>query len=92
MLEDRDTALLGRFWTLHAAVLKRDGVQERLRAGVLDQDLLDRSLAAAEDVLCARAALYRHLMDQGWRAPDVVVEDLAFDEVLLASTGGAVRA
>lgn len=92
MAEDGDAALLSRFWTLHTAVVKRDGLEDRMRAGVVDQGLFDRSLAAAEGVLVARAALFRHLMDQGWRPPDVVVRDLVFDEVVLSATDGAVRA
>ncbi len=92
MAQDGDAALLSRFWTLHAAVIKRDGLEDRIRAGALDQDLFDRSLAAAEGVLAARAALFRHLMEQGWRPPDVVVKDLVFDEVVLSATDGAARA
>ena len=92
MVEDRDAALLSRFWALHAAVVKRDGLEDRLRGGTADTVVLDRSLSAAEDVLSARAALYRHLMDQGWRAPEVVVRDLVFDEIVLTATDGAVRA
>jgi hypothetical protein len=92
MEEDGDAAMLSRFWALHAAVLKRDGLEDRMRAGGVDEGLFDRSLAAAEGVLMARAALFRHLMEQGWRPPEVVVRDLVFDEVVLSSTGGAVRA
>ena len=51
---DRDHELLAHFWTLHAAVIKRDGLEDRMRAGVVDEELLDRSLAAAEGVLEAR--------------------------------------
>lgn len=92
MVEDRDAALLSRFWTLHAAVIKRDGLEERMRGGAVDAGLFDRSLAAAEDVLTARASLFRHLMEQGWRPPDVVVKDLVFDEIVLSATDGATRA
>jgi len=92
MSEDGDAALLSRFWTLHAAVVKRDGLEERMRGGLVDQGLFDRSLAAAEDVLLARAGLFRHLMEQGWRPPDLVVRDLVFDEIVLSATDGAARA
>ena len=90
MENDRDHALLSRFWGLHAAVLRRDGLEERLRSvGTPDRDLLERSLAAAEGVLTARAGLFRHLMDNGWTPPDSVVKDLVYDEAVLSETGGA---
>ena len=88
---DRDKGLLTHFWSLHAAVLKRDGLEDRMRAGPLDQELLDRSLAAAEGVLAARSALYRQLMSQGWTPPAALVRDLAYDEIVLSETDGALR-
>jgi hypothetical protein len=92
MQNDRDDELLSRFWALHAAIIRRDGLEERMRAGLpLDSDLLDRSLAAAEHVLEARAGLYRHLMDAGWTPPDEVVKDLVYDETVLSETDGAVH-
>ncbi|MCW2680063.1 MAG: hypothetical protein JWM62_1464 [Frankiales bacterium] len=92
MPEDRDHALLTRFWALHAAVIRRDGIEARLRSGLpMDQDLLDRSLAAAEGVLAARAALYRHLMESGWTPPDALVKDLVYDEIVLSETDGALH-
>ena len=92
MHEDRDHALLSRFWALHAAVIRRDGLEDRLRSGIaVDQEMLDRSLAAAEGVLEARASLYRHLMDAGWTPPDTVVKDLVYDEIVLSETDGALR-
>ena len=87
MTDDRDAALLSRFWALHAAIIKRDGIEQRIRDGALDGDLLDRSLTAAEGVIEARTALYRHLMDAGWRPPDLVVRDVVYDEVVLRETG-----
>lgn len=93
MNEDRDHALLTRFWALHAAVIRRDGIEARMRSGApIDQEMLDRSLTAAEGVLEARAALYRHLMDNGWTPPDTVVRDLAYDEIVLSETDGALPA
>ena len=86
MTEDRDAALLTRFWALHAAIIRRDGLEDRMRGVTPDPELLDRSLAAAEAVIEARAALYRHLMEAGWRPPDVVVKDVAYDETVLADT------
>ena len=83
MDRDRDAELLTCFWSLHAAIIKRDGIEERLRSGPADEVLLDRSLAAAEGVLLARAGLYRHLMRSGWTPPSTVVKDLVYDEVVL---------
>ena len=91
MTEDRDAELLSRFWALHAAIIKRDGIEERIRNGTLGAALHERSLAAAEGVIEARAALYRYLMDAGWRPPDVVVRDLVYDEIVLSETDGALR-
>jgi hypothetical protein len=92
MKDDRDHQLLARFWALHAAVIKRDGLEDRMRSGFpVDQDLLDRSLAAAGGVLQARAALFRHLMQAGWTPPDTVVRDLIYDEIVLSESDGAVH-
>ncbi len=92
MNEDRDHTLLSRFWALHAAVIRRDGIEARMRSGLpVDQEMLDRSLAAAEGVLEARSALYRHLMETGWTPPDTVVKDLVYDETVLSETDGALH-
>lgn len=91
MDNNQDGTLLGHFWVLHAAILKRDGLEERMRSGAADQELLDRSLSAAEGVLAARSALYRYLMSLGWTPPDTTVKDLAYDEVVLSETDGAVH-
>ncbi len=92
MDQDRDHELLSRFWALHAAVIRRDGLEERMRSGApVDEELLDRSLAAAEGVLQARAALYRHLMDTGWTPPDALVRDIVYDEIVLSETDGATH-
>ena len=91
MDKSRDHELLDHFWTLHAAVIRRDGLEDRMRSGQLDQDLLDRSLAAAEAVLEARAGLFRHLMDAGWTPPPAVVKDLTYDEIVLSETDGAMH-
>ena len=85
---DRDHELLSRFWSLHAAIIRRDGIEERMRSGPVDTALLDRSLMAAEAVLDARTSLYRHLMASGWTPPDVLVKDLAYDEVVLEQADG----
>lgn len=91
MDNDRDHELMGHFWSLHAAVIRRDGLEDRMRHGELDQDLLDRSLAAAEGVLEARAGLYRHLMGNGWAPPAALVRDLAYDEIVMSETDGALH-
>ena len=82
MHTNRDDELLMKFWGLHAAILKRDGLEDRMRSGLpSDTELLDRSLAAAEEVLEARTALFRQLMSLGWTPPETVVKDLAYDEI-----------
>ena len=92
MHTDRDDELLLRFWALHAAIIKRDGLEDRMRSELpLDQELLDRSLAAAEGVLEARTALYRYLIEQGWTPPDTIVRDLAYDQIVLTETDGAIH-
>ena len=91
MDQHRDEELLSHFWALHAAIIRRDGIEERMRGDQpLDRHLVDRSLAASEAVLKARADLYRHLMGSGWTPPDSIVKDLVFDETVLAHTDGAL--
>lgn len=80
---DRDPELLTCFWALHAAIIRRDGIEARLRAGQHDPDLLERSLPAAEAVIAARTGLYRHLISRGWTPPNTVVQDLSYDETVL---------
>lgn len=91
MEQDRDQELLTHFWALHAAIIRRDGLEERMRAGRQDETLLDRSLAAAEGVLEARASLYRHLMSTGWTPPQAIVRDVVYDEIVLSQSDGAVH-
>lgn len=79
-IEQRLTEAL---WTYHAAVQKRDGIEARIHRGDLDRLLLDRTLEAAERVVAARVALYRVLMDEGWQPPDVVAQDIAYDDEVL---------
>ena len=71
----------------HAAVIRSDGLQDKLRQGVAEPDLLDRSLTAAEHVIEARAAFRRGLIDLGWTPPAEVAEDLAYDDDLLHLPG-----
>jgi len=91
MGNDRDAELLSHFWALHAAIIKRDGLEQRMRSGVPDQELFDRSLSAAEGVLATRSALYRYLISRGWTAPDTTVKDLEYDEVVLSETDAVLH-
>lgn len=88
---DRDAGLLSCFWALHAALIRHDGLQARMRDGQLDEHMLDRSLAAAEAVLVARTALYRQLMSLGWTPPDAVVRDVEYDEIVLSQSDGTMH-
>ena len=88
---DRDIVLLEHFRSLHEALLERDALEERLRAGEAHEDLLARSLTAAERVLEARSALYRCLMAQGWTPPETTARTLAYDEIVLFEPVGATH-
>lgn len=88
---EKDARLLNAFWALHAATIRRDGLEARMRAGQLDEDTLERSLAAAESVLAARTALYRQLMSLGWTPPDAVVRDIEYDESVLSESDGSLQ-
>lgn len=87
MYPDWDDPLLPLCAAYHAAVVRSSGLQDKLRSGAGTPDLLDRSLLAAEQVILARAALYRELMRLGWRPPDQVVADLRHDLELLPLPG-----
>lgn len=91
MGNDRDVELLSHFWCLHAAIIKRDGLEQRMRFGEQDEELFDRSLLAAQDVLAARSTLYRYLICRGWTPPEETVKDLEYDEVVLSESVGALR-
>ncbi len=91
MKHDRDQELLSRFWEFHAALVRRDGLEDRIRAGDLDPSLLERSLPAAEAVIAARSRMYRCLMRQGWSPPPSIVQDLAYDDTVLSQWSGAVQ-
>jgi hypothetical protein len=67
----------------HAAVIRSDGLQEKLRESAGEPELLDRSLAADEQVIQTRAALRRGLIDLGWTPPADVAEDLQLDAEVL---------
>jgi hypothetical protein len=83
-----DDPLLPLLAAYHAAVIRSDGLQGKLRTSLGDADLLDRSLIAAEQVIEARAALYRGLMDLGWTPPPAVVDNLRTDIEVLHLQGG----
>ena len=83
MYPNWDDPLLPLMAAYHAAVIRSDGLQTKLRSALGDEDLLGRSLTAAEAVIEARAALYRALMDLGWTPPPLVADALRTDlEVL----------
>jgi hypothetical protein len=88
---EKDAGLLSAFWALHAATIRRDGLETRMRAGQLDEDTLERSLAAADAVLSARTALFRQLMSMGWTPPDAVVKDVEYDEILLGEADRSLQ-
>ncbi len=88
---EKDARLLSAFWALHAATIRRDGLDARMRAGQLDEDTLERSLSAAESVLAARTALYRQLMSLGWTPPDEVVRDIEYDEIVLSEDDSSIQ-
>ena len=88
---DRDFVLLGHFCSLREALLERDALEERMRSGEAHEDLLARSLTAAEGVLQARSALYRCLMAQGWTPPETTAKTLAYDEIVLVEPVAAMR-
>ena len=87
MYPNWDDPLLPLMATYHAAVVRSDGLQAKLRHSAGDQDLLDRSLVAAEQVIEARAALRRGLIDLGWVPPAEVAQDLALDDEVLHLPG-----
>ncbi len=87
MYPDWDDPLLPLLAAYHAAVVRSSGLQQRLRHEPGDTELLDRSLLGAEQVIEARAALYRGLIDLGWTAPPRVVVDLVHDSELLPLPG-----
>jgi hypothetical protein len=84
-----DDPLLPLLAAYHAAVIRSDGLQEKVRRGAADQEALDRSLVAAEQVIEARAALYRGLMDLGWTPPALVIDNLRTDIEVLHLPGGS---
>lgn len=83
MYPNWDDPLLPLMAGYHAAIIRSDGLREKLKEGSSDPGLLDRSLVAAEQVIEARAALYRGLIELGWTPPSLVVDKLRTDlEVL----------
>jgi hypothetical protein len=70
-------------WAFHAALQRRDGIEQRLRGGDPDPTLYDRGLAASEAVVHARLALYRVLITQGWTPPPAVAQQVDLDAHLM---------
>jgi hypothetical protein len=78
-----EARLHSAMWAFHAAVLRRDGVEARLRRGEQDPELYDRTLTAAEAVVQARIELYRLLIADGWIPPPAVAGDIEYDDTVL---------
>jgi hypothetical protein len=70
-------------WRFHDAIQRRDGVEDRVRRGDTNPGLYDRGLAAAEAVVAARLRLYRVLIEQGWKPPRTLTDQVAIDLQLL---------
>jgi hypothetical protein len=87
MYPTQQDPLLPLMAAYHAAVIRSEGLQERLQTEIGDPDLLDRSLAAAEHVIEARAALRKALIVLGWTPPPDVVEDMRRDVEVLDLPG-----
>ena len=83
----RHEPLLTAFDAHHAAVIRSDGIAARLRARPGDAELLDRSAAAADEVIATRNRLYRALVDLGWTPPASVTQDLSYDDAVRALPG-----
>lgn len=84
--------LLERFRALDRAVARRDAVERRLREHPGSAVALRTSLCACEQVLRARAGLYRCLIRQGWQPPGDVVRAMLDDELLLDEPCGPIEA
>lgn len=83
MTRSHEDVLHEAIWKLHDALVRRDGIEQRLRAGDPDPALYDRSLLASEAVLHARMLLYRVLLEQGWTPPPSVATQLQLDSHLV---------
>lgn len=77
--------LLAAFAAHHAAVIRSDGLAARLREGPSDDELAERSLTAADEVIATRAQLYRALIELGWKPPPAVAADLRYDDEVRAT-------
>lgn len=87
MYPDWDDPLLPLMTAYQAAVVRSDGLRSKMRGNAGDTDLLDRSLAAAEQVIQTRAALHRGLIDLGWTPPKAVADNLHLDDAVLRLPG-----
>lgn len=84
MTRSREDALHEAIWKLHDALVRRDGIEQRLRDDSdNDPELYKRSLLASETVLNARMLLYRVLLEQGWTPPPAVATQLQLDSHLV---------
>lgn len=87
MYPTQQDPLLRLMAAYHAAVIREEGLSARLRQASGDPELLDRSLAAAENVIKARAELRAGLIGLGWTPPPEVAQDLTFDVDVLQLPG-----
>jgi len=78
-------------WQFHDAIQRREGVEGRVRRGDSNPALYDRTLAAAEAVVQARLRLYRVLIEQGWKPPKALTEQVAADLALLEEEDDHLR-
>lgn len=84
MTRSHEDVLHEAIWKLHDSLVRRDGIEQRLRDDSdNDPDLYKRSLAASEAVLNARMLLYRVLLEQGWTPPSTVATQLQLDSHLV---------
>lgn len=88
MYPNWEDPLLPLLAAYHAAVIRSDGLQDKLRHEIGDTELLDRSLVAAEQVIETRAALHRGLIELGWTPPTSVIDNLSLDLEVLHLPGG----
>ena len=84
MTRSHEDALHEAIWKLHDSLVRRDGIEQRLRDdNDNDPELYKRSLLASEAVLNARMLLYRVLLEQGWTPPPTVATQLQLDSHLV---------
>jgi hypothetical protein len=83
MTKTNEEQLHQAIWALHDALQRRDGIEQRLRDGDVDNELYNRGLTASEAVVHARLALYRVLEAQGWTPPTTIAAQVDLDAHLM---------